>query len=284
MLFREILGREPTSADLQAFVRQARVTRIPEAVETLLHELLRGPEASFQIGPRLLGQALDPAQADSERVAHAISLGTHCYTSSLLSRLELKPFSTPFDWIFSNLGMIAHCLQDDFRVFLSREYFATVPVEQRVDGPEVNLCEHTFYLKEFGQRFVFNHTDPTTEDGYSYLVRCVERMRRVLASSERKLFVCVVPKSSYSAASLQQLYDALSARTTRFELLGVVVGEPDANALVPTISPLGDVAGVQLYEQRPVSALGGVRFGDPVDEVPIVRLLRRKVFRLRSEI
>ena len=51
-----------------------------------------------------------------------VSLGERCYTSSLLKRNKLKKESYPFDWIFSNLDMILHCIFDNFETFLNKNY------------------------------------------------------------------------------------------------------------------------------------------------------------------
>lgn len=273
--FVEVLGRKPTKQEISKALGRFESMGLSEFADSLLRQLLSDSNASTTLGVRLLSDAISEPSSFDHLGAHFLSLGTHCYTSALLSRLGLKRFSAPFDWLFSSLDMVAHCLEDDFRIFLDRQYFRPVPVDQRRDGPEYNLCEHEYYLQNFGVHFVFNHTDPNTEEGYAYLGRCVDRLRAVLASVDRKVFVCVASRGQYSAASLKRVIDALVARTEKYELLCVLVDESDANALLPLMNPIENPFGVHLYAHRPVSRLGGTQFDDPVDELPIARLLRR---------
>lgn len=272
-LYREFLGRGPTANELAANTGDLRLAKLPTSLDTLVQRLARHPEASAALGLRRFASAMPHPQGEHPPVVYAVSLGTHCYTSAMMARLSVKRFSTPFDWQFSSLDMVAHCLDDDFCTFLDKSQFEPVPIEKRPEGPNYNHCEHAFYRDRFGVRFVFNHADPTQEKAYAYLVRCVERMRSVLASAERKLFICVTRSTAYSNDALQRMSEALARRTANYELICVVVGPPAPGAFLPLLAPLDGVSGVQLYQLRPLSQMGGVRFDDPVDEVAFVRLL-----------
>ena len=177
--------------------------------------------------------------------------------------------------------MVAHCLDDDFKTFLDPQYFRPVPAEERRDGPTVNLCDHTYYLQHFGQQFVFNHTDPTSDKGLDYFKRCVDRMRSVLAAQDKKIFVCVTLKGAYTSTLIKAVFDAIARRTKRFELLCLVVEKPDAKAIMPVVEPFAHATGARVFLQYPVSELGGTAFANPIDELPIVRLLRQYVFQLK---
>ena len=52
----------------------------------------------------------DPLQLPVDSI---MSIGSHCLTSATLKRSGLKRFSGPFDWIFSNLAMVADCIEDE---------------------------------------------------------------------------------------------------------------------------------------------------------------------------
>jgi len=247
----------------------------------LLREALERAEAPRELGPRLLGRTPDAPTPDGEPFGYAIGLGTRCFTSAMLRRQQLRAFSSPFDWIFSSPGMITHCLRDDFRTFLAPAYYEAVPPQARVDGPDVNLCDHVYYRDHYGVRFVFNHTDPNTAEGYAYFERCVGRLRRALDARSRPLLVCVMLAYHYEPARVAELFAAVRERNARAELLCVVVEEPQAGALLPALVPLDEVPGVPLYRLHPVSALGGVEFADPIDELPVARLVRRQRFDLQ---
>jgi hypothetical protein len=281
LLYREVLGREPDAEGFKANVEFLEKEKTFAAAESLLHKFLSSPEACTGLGPRLFGRIGDPIYND-EPISFVISLGTHCYTSSMLGRQQLRTFSGPFDWLFSNLGMIAHCLDDDFKIFLDPQYYRLVPVQERRDGPGVNLCDHAYYLQHFKQQFVFNHVDPTSDEGLDYLKRCVDRMRSVLAAPDKKLFVCVTLNSTYSSASIKAVFDAVARRTNRFDLISIAVERPDTDAIMPVVAPLTDVTGPRAFLLRPVSELGGTAFTNPIDELPIVRLLHQYAFRLRT--
>lgn len=277
-VYRIILGREPGEAELAGRRRNFRLTRALEDAAALTRALLRNPQAGVALGVRLIVESEPRPSLTSQPISSVISLGTHCYTSAMLSRQGLKRFSGPFDWIFSSLEMVTHCLEDDFRAFLDASYYAPVPVERRVDGPEHNLCDHGYYLENFHVRHVFNHTDPTSVEGHAYLQRCVDRLRTVLTCGEPVLCVCVTPRRTCSASALEALARAVAARASNAHLLCVLLEEPDPAALLPVITHLGDAPHLAQYSLRPVSAMGGTRFADPIDELPIARLLGRFLY------
>lgn len=80
-----------------------------------------------------------------------VSLGSLCLTSKLLQSMDMKTESYPFDWIFSNPKMIAHCLNDDFATFLDRSYYVSK------SAPNVRRCYHTFYSPDFRRNATFTH-------------------------------------------------------------------------------------------------------------------------------
>ena len=46
-----------------------------------------------------------------------ISMGENCGPAATLKNLELRTFSSPFDWIVSNIEGIKHCINEDFKNF-----------------------------------------------------------------------------------------------------------------------------------------------------------------------
>jgi len=118
------------------------------------------------------------------------SLGGICHSAQLLKINELKKASYPFDWIFSSMSMVKHCIEDDFNTFLDKSQYSDYNTNTTL---RENQCEHKFYGKMVfnGEHSViFNHHNPlSNESDYAYLERCVDRFRELLKSEEPKTFV-----------------------------------------------------------------------------------------------
>jgi hypothetical protein len=205
-----------------------------------------------------------------------VALGTHCFSSSFLRRLGVREWSGPFDWTFSSLPMVAHCIADDFKTFLDRSQYEPVPVDQRPNGPTVNRVQHRFYLTTFGVQYVFNHHDVHLDEGYEYLVRCVERFRAALQSPQHKVFLATCWMSTEVLAQLRQVCDALRARTQTFRMVAFAI-EPDTNDVLPAVQPLADERHLVAWSYRPASPWGAVAFADAIDETCMARTFARSV-------
>lgn len=105
----------------------------------------------------------------------ACSLGLNCFSASLIKRHGFKLSSYPFDWIFSNPNMIIHCLEDNFKIFLDKNYYKALFGKR---------CGHNYY-----HPILFNHHTPLTKEDYNYYCRCVERFNILLKSNSKKLFI-----------------------------------------------------------------------------------------------
>jgi Putative papain-like cysteine peptidase (DUF1796) len=261
--FEAVFGRPPdarTAADLAASLDGS-----PASVQRLLDRMLDAPEAQATLTPRMLrGNVGLPAQAS------VISLGTHCYTSAFLQRWGLREWSGPFDWIFASVAMVAHCLEDDFAVFLDRGQYEPIPPERR-SHPDVNRVDHRFYRDRFGVASVFNHHDVHLDAGHAYLVRCVERFRSALASPGPKLFVLTSAWSPRLVPDLQRLAAVLADRTPDFRLVALLVDQPG-----PLVAEAGLVVAagpLAVYRVAPRSAWEPLQFEDPTDEICLARLL-----------
>ena len=108
------------------------------------------------------------------------SLGPACATAGFIKMNQLKSCSYPFDWVFSSLDIVKDCLNDDFYTFLKKKYYRPIL-------NETDKCGH----KKYGEK-MFQHRNPYgKEEDYQYYVRCVERFRKLLNTSESKLFTMV---------------------------------------------------------------------------------------------
>lgn len=139
-------------------------------------------------------------------IKHFCSLGTLCHSSQLLKRNNLKKLSYPFDWIFSNCTMISHCLQDDFNIFLDKKYY--------IDLNHKCKCGHSYYHEN-----LFNHHNPLNNYDYDYFTRCVERFKKLLKSSESKVFIVMyVNMNKDERAEVIEFNKILSKYTSKYRL------------------------------------------------------------------
>jgi hypothetical protein len=125
-----------------------------------------------------------------------ISVGPQCRSAAILRRLGLRSASYPFDWLFSSLGMVEHCLDDDFRTFLDPDEHDTVPLEERPD-PHTHRTHHRFY-RSMGIDFVFNHHE--MPESLAHFQRAVDRFR----SAPNPIFVHIARKT-LSAGGVKRL-------------------------------------------------------------------------------
>jgi hypothetical protein len=118
------------------------------------------------------------------------SLGGLCHSAQLLKINGLKKASYPFDWIFSSLQMVEHCIKDDFKTFLDKTQYIDYTTNSTLKETQ---CEHTFYGKMLADpehNIIFNHHNPlSNESDYAYFERCVNRFRDLVKSNEYKGFV-----------------------------------------------------------------------------------------------
>ena len=56
-------------------------------------------------------------------IKYVCSIGNRCHTAYMLKQCNIKKASYPFDWIFSDLSMVLNCINDNFNIFLNKEYY-----------------------------------------------------------------------------------------------------------------------------------------------------------------
>jgi len=59
-------------------------------------------------------------------INHICSIGSLCHSSYFIKSNNFKRESYPFDWIFSNIGTIKHCIEDNFKIFLDKKYYTRI--------------------------------------------------------------------------------------------------------------------------------------------------------------
>jgi hypothetical protein len=275
-LFRVCLKREPDPVSMDQHLRLIAKHGLSRSFQPIMDSFVRLPEfKSRHLFDAVLGEKVERTSSaqDETAVRHVVSLGTHCYTSFLLKRSGLKSFSTPFDWIFSSPDMVCHCLSDDFTVFLDRRFFEPIPREQRpsaVDG----VCEHGFYRDHFGVHSVFNHHDPSKEKDFSYFSRAVARLRSVLTSDGRTLFV-MTSATQDPVSAFDRILAALRHRAKDPELLFISIAQ-DRAEMMPEMSVLHEDGSSKIVALRPISNWGPIEFESIFDDLAIARFLRKR--------
>jgi hypothetical protein len=51
-----------------------------------------------------------------------ISIGPFCRTAIILKALNKRNCSYPFDYIFSSIKMVNHCIENEFKFLLEKSY------------------------------------------------------------------------------------------------------------------------------------------------------------------
>jgi len=264
--YQAILAREPDAAGLASQAGSA--LRGPTALAQVLRAMLDTPEAVAVNRPLLLS-ALGRVETS------IVSLGTHCFTSEFLKRQGLRAWAGPFDWVFSTIPMVAHCIRDDFASFLDRSQYRPVPVEHRRHGADVNRVDHAYYLEHFGVQRVFNHHDVHEDADYAYITRCVERFRGALRGTRPALFVCTVAARAHTLAQVQALADAVhDAGGGRHRVLAVLVDDAATGRLAPQVGVVHDDARLLALRFESMSAWQPLEFEDPLDELVLAKVLR----------
>lgn len=116
------------------------------------------------------------------------SLGSFCYSAQVLRRNNIRDESNPFDWLFSSVKMVKHCIEDDFNAFLDKSYYYSV---NPAEGSDEKRCQHSLYESDDNYP-VFNHHDPLTiDEHHKHFVRSVDRFRKTLQSTEKKVFLYI---------------------------------------------------------------------------------------------
>jgi len=162
---------------------------------------------------------------DTVPFVNVVSLGSRCLMAETMRSLGLRRFMSPFDWIYSTLDMVCHCLEDKFERFLA-------PDELFPAGKAIGHATYSEMMKS--REIIFPHHDPRTRHRVQF-ERAVDRLKCILKSSRRTLFLhCVVTNSepalsdarakvSGRKGALKLFRTLLESGATFFELIVVIV-------------------------------------------------------------
>ena len=124
------------------------------------------------------------------KIYHVCSLGNYCHTAYLLKRLQLKVCSYPFDWIFTNVHIIKHIIEDNYNIFLDKSYYKSI---------DYNRCSHLYYKES-----MFRHHNPLNINEYNYFIRCVNRFNELLKFPSHKLFIIMYVNKTKTYKSIKK--------------------------------------------------------------------------------
>jgi len=186
----------------------------------------------------------------------------------------LRRYAGPFDWIFSNPEMVAHCVEDDFRRFLDRDQHVVAL------GQGKGTATHRFYGAVVKHGVIFNHHDPVhNPEDHAYFVRCVERFRTVLSAASksdaphRTILFLLVGKKPLELGAMRALFDVVCGHCAApFELLGIGMrraGRDDRPGVELVahheVTHRGSTSTMRVYLQRCCAGHTGVYFNDRRD-------------------
>jgi hypothetical protein len=285
-LYRVILEREPDQQGLANHVNFLDNVGFEQGVKTLLSAFIQSEEyknkliknSDDEIKQKFLNDFVWTQNLTHKKeINHIISMGDHCLTSFLLKKYKLKKYSLPFDWIFSNLDAVLHSIENDFNIFLDKQYY-----EKIISIAKEEVSHHHYYEDEFQVRSpMFNHLDVTSEEGYQYTLRSVQRFRKVLASEEAKLFIYIARPEEEVEDKLAHTVELLSKYTFNFQVIFIKLGNASQkfNEFQLTSKVLNEH---KYYDYQPVSQENGVDFADPFDDVILLRILNEFNFKLNN--
>ena len=133
-----------------------------------------------------------------------ISIGPYCSCVDIINNNGLRNRAYPFDYIFSSLEMVKHCINDRFDIFLDKNYY-----KHCYDSSE-NGTHHLFYSKYIDteilrkhhiannvpdiannliNREIFLHHNLLDNDVYLSFVRRCNRLLNLIDNNNKIVFV-----------------------------------------------------------------------------------------------
>lgn len=208
-------------------------------------------------------------------INYVCSLGSFCHTAHLLKRNDLKLCSYPFDWTVTNCDNIIHAIKDEFNIFLDKSYYIPITEMQ---------CGHSFY----NPTMWWHHNPLYNEDIYQYVVRCVDRFKKLLRYREHKLFIMMVRDIDENERNnIIEFNNKFSLYTSNYTLL-VINSIPNKddnnnnNKCYHLFTYKNNIHFLDLYTK---TSSTGIEFANPEDNTYLDNLLKSSYhFRLKKEL
>ena len=175
-------------------------------------------------------------------INYCVSLGPGCQPAEFLKNHPsgLRRFALPFDWIRTDVALVATCLDDSFQLLLQRHLMESARWTSLKRRGRHKL------LRTPEREDIFGHHDPAAiDDDYKSLHRSTDRLRRILGDSHsRTLFLHLEVDSDPRTGDAfvrdaEKLYASLRRVTRNFDLMAVrVVYRPcEAPSLLAAEAP-----------------------------------------------
>lgn len=190
-----------------------------------------------------------------------ISIGSRCTTCGALDAVGLRDKAYPFDWLYSSLPMVEHCLRDDFTEFLNPDQYEPVPVEARAK-PSIHCTQHRLYRDSFGVEHVFNHHE--MPEALEHFERAVTRFRQ--APNPHLIHI-----SRHSGPQIIAQVEAV-ARLTDAQVLAICIA-PAEPGISPGLIEAASGDGYMVYEMTTEAPLAALGFATAEDELAFGQIL-----------
>lgn len=195
-------------------------------------------------------------------INHVCSIGPLCRSSKLIKTSKLKLESYPFDWIFSNLDMIQHCIKDNFKIFLDKQYYTRNINDKNKKTKQV----HIYYYPN--KTTMFNHRNPLINDHYDYYIRCVNRFKMLLGNKNNKLFIYF---GSIDENKIIEFNNNLKKYTCNYRIL--VINSKVSNKHNYNFKTIDNID--YLFIET-LSTAGGISYGNPKDNEYLKMIIHSK--------
>jgi hypothetical protein len=198
---------------------------------------------------------------------YVCSLGSLCHTASFLQRNNLKFTSYPFDWIFSNYGIILHCLEDNFNTFLNKSFYRSIDQSQ---------CGHEYYDKTLCGPMWRHHNPLTNEENYDYITRCIFRFNTLIKLNEPKLFIMTfVNFKNVEDRLINELiqFNNIFSKFVRNYTLLIIIHIPLKDKNYHSFKNIGNIHFLEIHT---ISESLGTYFKEDIDNVYLDQIIKSK--------
>jgi hypothetical protein len=172
-----------------------------------------------------------------------ISIGPYCTSTVMMRNASVRKQAYPFDYIFSSLSMIEHCLEDKFETFLKDDLLYTnqylYDVNQ-VHPSEIISSNHFYepYLQHDTILHishlplppsipVFRHHNLTNPETKETFTRRCKRLLDTLKDGRKKIFVYTINGGDYEK-ELEHFSNYIQKWTTDFHILVFRISQPES--------------------------------------------------------
>jgi hypothetical protein len=156
-----------------------------------------------------------------------VSIGFCCVTTSFLKALGYANNGYPFDWLFTSLEMVKHCLETRFKYFLDKSYY------QRDDAMRhlyyQNMINTDQIYRHHGEKVnppIFRHHSLFDQETYQSFTNKCKRFLELYDNKIENKKLCLVytinyyyEKEEYDLTDIKDLYKTIKESSPKTELV-----------------------------------------------------------------